>query len=170
MSKHEFKKYIGALTRKQLQEQIADLYDRFKKVKQYYDFAFNPKEAKLIDECKFTIGKEYFPANNRKPKARRSVAQKHIKHFTTLGVAPALIADVMLYNIEIAQAYCAEKPVKQDSFYISLLKSYREAIKYIYENGLTMEMKPRLDKIVEEVVAQKWFNIIGFENAQSEIR
>jgi hypothetical protein len=45
---------------------------------------------------------------------RRSVAQKYIKHFSTLGVDPFIIADVMLYNIEIAQAFSAENTIKQD--------------------------------------------------------
>jgi hypothetical protein len=44
---------------------------------------------------------------------RRSVAQKYIKHFSTLGVDP-IIADVMLYNIEIAQAFSAENTIKQE--------------------------------------------------------
>lgn len=165
MSKRELKKYTGALTKAQLQEQIIDLYERFKEVKQYYDFAFNPKEDKLLEECKFKISKEYFPINTRKPKMRRSVAQKYIKHFKTLGVDPALIVDVMLFNIEIAQTFCFDKPVKQDSFYNSMLKSFQEAITYIYDNGLSKTMQPRMDKIVDEAIDQNWFNHKGFELA-----
>lgn len=165
MSKRELKKYIGELTKAQLEEQIIDLYARFKDVKAYYDFAFNPKEDKLLEECKFKIGKEYFPVNGRKPKMRRSVAQKYIRNFKTLGVEPAVIADVMLYNIEIAQAFCSEKPVKQDSFYTSMLKSFQEAVTYIFENGLKKEMQSRLDKIVDETIDQNWFNSKGFELA-----
>ena len=168
MSKREFKKYIHSLDKEQLEEQITDLYERFKEVKQYYDFAFNPKEGKLIDECKFKISKEYFPISSRRPKLRRSVAQKYIKHFKTLGVDPTLIADVMLYNIEIAQTYCADNPIRQDSFYTSMLKSYKEAIVYISDNGLAVEMKPRLNKIVEEAIAQNWFNALAFESAHSD--
>jgi len=163
MSKRELTKYTKELTKAQLQEQIIDLYDRFKEVKAYYDFAFNPKEAKLLDECKFKISKEYFPLNSRKPKLRRSVAQKYIKHFKTLGVDPSIIADVMLYNIEIAQAFCAEKPVNQDSFYTSMLKSFQEAVTYIFDNGLTKSLNTRLDKIIDTTLEQNWYNSKGFE-------
>lgn len=163
MSKRELKKYIGELTKAQLQEQIVDLYDRFKNVKEFYDFAFNPKETKLLEECKFKISKEYFPVNTRKPKMRRSVAQKFIKHFKTLGVEPSLIADVMLYNIEIAQAFSSERFVKQDSFFVSMLKSFQEAVNYIYDNGMLKTMQPRIDKIVDEAIDQNWFNWKGFE-------
>lgn len=169
MSKREFKKYIGGLTKRQLQEQVFDLYERFRDVKQFYDFAFNPKEDKLLEECKFKISREYFPVSTRKPKARRSVAQKYIKHFKTLGVEPSIVADVMLFNIEIAQAYCAEKPVRLDSFYTSMLKSYKEALKYIYENGQLISLQPRLDKIVETTIKQDWLNRFAFESAQSEM-
>jgi len=165
MSKRELKKYVKELTKTQLQEQILDLYERFKDVKQYYNFAFNPKEDKLLEESKFKISKEYFPVNMRKPKMRRSVAQKYIRNFKTLGVDPAIIADIMLYNIEIAQAYCADKPIRQDSFYTSMLKSFEEAIVYIYDNALTKALQSRLDKIVDETIDQNWFNHKGFEIA-----
>jgi hypothetical protein len=165
MSKRELNKYIKSLTKKQLEEQIIELYDRFKDVKEYYNFAFNPKEEKLLEECKFKISKEYFPVNSRKPKARRSVAQKYIKHFIRLGVDPILIAEVMLYNIEIAQAYSADKTIKQDSFFISMLKSYAEAVKYITSNGLRIKYEARLDKISQEAWQQNWFNKNAFDNA-----
>ena len=169
MSKRELKKYLCELTKPQLEEQILDLYGRFKEVKQFYDFAFNPKEDKLLDECKFKISKEYFPLNGRKPKMRRSVAQKYIRNFKTLGVESGVIADVMLYNIEIAQAYASENYIRQDAFYLSMLKSFQEAVNYIYNNGLMKELKPRLDKIIDEVIDQNWFNVKGFELTMSQL-
>lgn len=169
MSKRELKKYIGKLTKRQLEEQVIDLYERFKEVKQFYDFAFNPKEAKLLEESKFKISKEYFPVNGRKPKTRRSVAQKIIKNFKTLGVEPTIIANIMLYNIEIAQAFADTKFIKQDSFFISMLKSFNEAVTYIYDNGILKTMQPRIDKIIDETIEQNWFNHRGFEAVIEDI-
>lgn len=163
MSKREFNKYIKQLTKKQLEEQLTDLYDRFKDVKEYYNFAFNPKEEKLLEECKFKISKEYFPISSRKPKARRSVAQKYIKHFMRLGVDSMLIAEVMLFNIEIAQSYSANKYIKQDSFFVSMLKSYNEAIAFITENGIRSAFNERINKISEEAWNQNWFNKAAFD-------
>ena len=163
MSKRELKKYLQELNKKQLEEQINDLYTRFKEVKVFYDFVFNPKEDKLLDECKFKISKEYFPLNGRKAKTRRSVAQKYIKHFKQLGVEASIIADVMLYNIEIAQTYSGEKEIKQDAFYKSILKSFEEASAFIYEKDLTKEFMPRLKEIVDEALSQNWYNSGFFE-------
>ena len=55
MSKRELRKYLKELNKEQLEDQILDLYNRFKDVKEYYDFAFNPRENELIEQCRFQI-------------------------------------------------------------------------------------------------------------------
>jgi hypothetical protein len=169
MSKRELKKYLHELSKEQLEEQITDLYARFQEVKVFYDFVFNPQEGKLLDECKFKISKEYFPLNGRRAKARRSIAQKYIKHFKQLGADPSMIADIMLYNIEIAQTFSGEKEIKQDAFYKSILKSFEEAVEFIVENGLQTEFKSRLQSIVNEASIQNWFNKTFFEKAMVNV-
>ncbi len=166
MSKRDLKKYLESLTKKQMEEQILDLYSRFKEVKVFYDFAFNPKEDKILEEAKLKVSKEY-NLNIRKPKARRSVAQKLIKHFKKLEVQPEVIADFMLFNIEIAQTFSAERNVKQESFYVSMLNSFREAVTHIREYNLDKIYLSRIEKIVDETYDQKWFNHIAFENSIS---
>ncbi len=165
MSKRELKSYLKELKKAQLEEQIIDLYDRFKDVKEFYNFAFNPNENKLIEECKFKISKEYFPVSSRRPKMRRSVAQKYIKHFIRLGVDTPIITDIMLYNIEIAQTYSKDVYIKQEAFYKSMLKSFSDTIKYISDNGLKRQFIERLEIIVDETSDQNWFNTKGFDLA-----
>lgn len=169
MSKRDLTKYLNGLSKKQLEEQVLDLYSRFKEVKTFYNFVFKPKEDKLIDEAKFKISKEYFPVNTRKPKARRSVAQKLIKHFIQLGVDSHLIADVMIYNIEVAQQFCSEKSIKQEAFYKSMLNSYNDAIKFSKERGVVADFKPRLQGVLNEVKKQEWVNYWGFEDAYEKL-
>lgn len=163
MSKRDLKKYLDTLTKAQMQEQVLDLYTRFKEVKLFYDFAFNPKEDKLLEDAKLKVSKEY-NLNVRKAKARRSVAQKLIKHFKKLEVQPDVIADFMLYNLEISQIYSREKRIKQDAFYVSMLNSFREAVAYIQDYNLDGHFKSRLEKIADETYEQRWFNHIAFEN------
>ena len=95
MSKRDLKKYLTTLKKEQLEEQILELYEKFNAVKVYYNFVFNPKEDRLFQEAKFKISNEYFPIKGNKPKLRRSIAQKIIKHFITLGVDSFIIADVI---------------------------------------------------------------------------
>lgn len=158
MSKRELKTYLNGLTKKQLEEQIIDLYSRFKEVKEFYNFAFNPNEAQLYEECRFAISKEYFPVTGRKAKARRSVAQKWIRKLKTLGAEPSLIAGIMLYSIEIAQVWSGDKTVTKDTFYRSMLKSFDETLAFAEQNSLQLELASRIRKIVEVAEKQCWPN------------
>ena len=162
MSKKALKKYVGELTKKQLEEQVLDLYTRLKDVKEFYDFVFNPKENVRIEECKFKIQKEYFPLSKRKPKKRRSIAQKCIKSFLKIGMEPLFIADLMLFNIETAINFCAKNHIRQETFYISIQRSFREAKIYISESGLNNDFQKRIEKITNDVWEQDWFNKEAF--------
>lgn len=162
MSKRALKKYLTDLTKIELEEQIHELYDRLKEVKEFYDFVFNPKEEKLVDEAKFKINREYFPPGKRKAKKRRSIGQNFIKNFLKLGVEPNLIVDVMLYNIEVAQRYNAEKEILQDAFYKSMLKSFKELILFVDEHGLFEANEGRVNQIVQLALEQNWVNKFEF--------
>ena len=155
MSKRQFKKYLGELKKKALEEQLLDLYERYPLVKEYYDFAFNPKEEKLLQEAKAKISNEYFPVRRKRPKARRSVAQKFIKHYMKLGVEPFLIADLMLYNLEIAQTFSINRNLP-DSFFKSMLNSFSEVVHYVAINGLLVDYRERLVKIYQLTQDHHW--------------
>jgi hypothetical protein len=163
MSKRDLKKYLGELDKEQLLEQLIELYEKFTAVKEYYDFVFNPKEEKRLQEAKLKISNEYFPiGKTRKAKMRRSTAQKIIKHFITLGVDPFVIADVMLYTIEIAQTFSAENPIKQEAFYKSMHNSFEQAVQFLIANGILSEFKSRIKAIYDEILQQKWKNRSDF--------
>lgn len=162
MSKRDLKKYLESLDKDQLELQIIALYDKYPPVKTYYDFVFNPKEEVLLRESKLKIKNEYFPVKGKRPKARRSVAQKYIKHFLTLGVDSFIIADVMLYSIEVAQIYCSEKKISQEAFFKSILNSLNQAIHFLIENSILNDFKDRVFTIIEEVICRKWPNEFEF--------
>lgn len=164
MSKRELRKYLKELTKAQLEEQIVEIYDRFKNVKEYYDFAFNPNENILIEQCRFQISKEYFPISSRKAKMRRSIAQKWIKKLTQLEADSTLLADVMFFNIEIAQSFSAEHYIRQDSFYSSMFKSFDEACRFVSEKGILNEFKGRIEKIANDACDQQWPNRRSLED------
>jgi hypothetical protein len=169
MSKRDLKKYLTQLSKEQLEEQIIELYEKFAPVKVYYDFVFNPKEDKLLQESKVKISHEYFPV--KKPNAkwrprakmRRSVAQKIIKHFIMLGVDAFVIADLMLYNIEIAQTYSSSNFIKQELFYKSIFNSFEQAVNFVISNGIFPDFKERIYAIQQQTIQQKWKNKYEFE-------
>lgn len=170
MSKSQLKKYLGELKKEELEEQVLDLYQRFKPVKVFYDFVFNPKEEKLLQKAKLKISKEYFPNTKRKAKTRRSIAQKEVKHFKQLEVDPYITADLMLFNIEIAQTYSEGKQNTKEAFCKSMFKSFEEAVKYISEKGVTPEFRSRIIKIAADAEAQDWPNTYQFEKIEMQFQ
>ena len=162
MSKRDLKKYLSELNKEQIQEQLLELYAKFPDVKTYYDFVFHPNEEKMLREAKVKISNEYFPTKTKRPKMRRSTAQKIIKHFISLGVDAFVLADVMLYNIEISQVYTENNRINNELFYKSMLNSFSQSISFMIEKGVLDHFKNRLQKIVANSIQQKWINQYEF--------
>lgn len=168
MSKKALTSYLSSLDKGALEQQLTDLYLRFPVVKEYYDFVFNPKEGKLVHEAKVKIANEYFPLQRKRPKARRSVAQKCIRHFVSLGVDPHLVADVMLYNLETAQTFSINKN-NSEAFYKSIFNSFYEVLRYISSHGLLPEYKGRLLSSNEHTQKLEWPNREAFSRALDQL-
>ena len=162
MSKRDLKKYLSELNKEQLEEQIIELYDKFVPIKTYYNFIFNPNENNLLKDAKLKISNEYFPIRGKRPKMRRSVAQKFIKHFIQLGVDPFVIAEVMLYNLEIAQTLSAERQINSELFYKSMFTSFTQLIGFLIEKSILKEFENRVVAVKDETIAQNWINAPEF--------
>lgn len=164
MSKRALTKYLSELKKKELESQLIDLYTRFPIVKEYYDFVFNPREDKLVQDAKIRISNEYFPQKRKRARARRSVAQKFIKHFITLGVDPHITADLMLYNVEIAQTYSMQKNLPT-TFHKSMEKSFNELVRYVSVNGLLEQYKDRIVACYLFTTENNWPNLEDFSKS-----
>ncbi|MDG1572937.1 DUF6155 family protein [Robiginitalea sp. M366] len=162
MSKRALKKYLASLEADALREQLLDLYERFPQVKEFYDFAFNPKEDKRMEEARARILKEYFPKTRRRPRARRSVAQKYLRHFQTLGVDPDLVADLMGFNLETALRYERTRRCP-DAFYKSMLNSATQWVEYLAAQGLLEANRQRVQAYLDAVLEAGWPFAPGFE-------
>lgn len=164
MSKRDLKNYLSELNKEQLEEQVINLYDKFPTVKTFFDFVFKPNERQLLQDFKLKVSNEFFPVKIKKAKARRSVAQKMIKHFISLGVDPFVTVDAMLYSIEIAQTYSSEKEIKQELFFKSMLNSFQQAVSFMIEKGVLYDFKNRVEAIRAEAENQDWFNVFEFNS------
>ena len=164
MSKRDLKNYLSELNKEQLEEQVINLYDKFPTVKTFFDFVFKPNERQLLQDFKLKVSNEYFPVKIKKAKARRSVAQKMIKHFISLGVDPFVTVDAMLYSIEIAQTYSSEKEIKQELFFKSMLNSFQQAVSFMIEKGILYDFKNRVEAIRAEAENQDWINVFEFNS------
>jgi hypothetical protein len=95
---------------------------------------------------------------------RRSIAQKWIKKLISLDADPSLLADVMFFNIEIAQTFSGEHLIRQESFYTSMYKSFEEATRFVSEKGILLEFRGRIEKISNDAWDQQWPNRKAFED------
>lgn len=150
MSKTALKKELQKLTKEQLLEQVLDLYDKNRAVKEFYDFYLNPKnEKELVKKYKKLIRKEFNVENPMYCGEKFSVAKRAISNFRDLQPSPEALADVMLYLPESAceLTYCYGDYSEQ--FYNSAYNNYKIAMEFIHAHDLLDSFKLRAAQCVE---------------------
>jgi len=138
MSKLQLKKELQKLTKEQLIEQITELYDTYKPVKEYYKTFLNSDNIQdLFTKYKAIIVHEFYPENkSRNPKLRFSVAKKAIADFSTLKPPPILLADLMVTLVENACQLTHDYGDMSEQFYNSAVNNFERALKYLLKEGL----------------------------------
>ena len=160
MSKKLLQKHLVELQKEHLEIMVLDLYDKFPEVKTYFNFVFNPNENKLLEQARIKVANEFFPLKRKRPKARRSVAQKYIKHFKTLGMSPELIAEFMWYNIGLMHTFCEEKPQRLP-FFKSFCNFYKEALQFASYHQIIPLFKTQI--LAVYTASKDWENAYDFE-------
>ena len=160
MSKKLLQKHLVELQKEHLEILVLDLYDKFPEVKTYFNFVFNPNENKLLEQARVKVANEFFPLKRKRPKARRSVAQKYIKHFKTLGMSPELIAEFMWYNIGLMHTFCEEKPQRLP-FFKSFCNFYKEALQFASYHQIIPLYKTQI--LAVYTASKDWENAYDFE-------
>ncbi|MFY9445203.1 MAG: DUF6155 family protein [Flavobacteriaceae bacterium] len=160
MSKKLLQKHLVELQKEHLEIMVLDLYDKFPEVKTYFNFVFNPNENKLLEQARVKVANEFFPLKRKRPKARRSVAQKYIKHFKTLGMSPELIAEFMWYNIGLMHTFCEEKPQRLP-FFKSFCNFYKEALQFASYHQIIPLYKTQI--LAVYTASKGWENAYDFE-------
>ena len=160
MSKKLLQKHLVELQKEHLEIMVLDLYDKFPEVKTYFNFVFNPNENKLLEQARVKVANEFFPLKRKRPKARRSVAQKYIKHFKTLGMSPEIIAEFMWYNIGLMHTFCEEKPQRLP-FFKSFCNFYKEALQFASYHQIIPLYKTQI--LAVYTASKDWENAYDFE-------
>lgn len=81
-----------------------------------------------------------------------------------------VIADLMLYNIEVAQTFSSQWYIKQDSFYRSMLTSFIQVLEFVDKNGFLSEFEKRILGVINEAKEQRWINHQSFTRAFENIQ
>jgi hypothetical protein len=157
MSKAAVKKELGKLTKEQLMEQVLDLYEKNKAVKEFYDFYLNPKNEKdLVKKYKKMIRREFNVENLMRSTEKFSVAKRAISDFRDLQPSPEALADVMLYLPESACELTNKYGDYTSLFYDSAYGNFKAALDFIAKNNLLTLFKHRAEQCV------KWASPCGY--------
>jgi hypothetical protein len=150
MSKTALKRELQGLTKEQLVEQILDMYDKSKAVKEFYDFYLNPKsERQLVEKYKKVVRGEFSLKDPMGAGLKFSVAKRAIADFRSLQPSHEGLADLMLYLPECACEFTANYGDMTQQFYDTTCNNFHKALEIIRLEGLLDDFKLRAGQCVE---------------------
>lgn len=147
MSKVQLKKYLTGLTKEEVIAVVLNLYDVKKEAKEYLEFIINPNLDAKYEEYKQIIYNEFYPKRGE-AKLRFSVCRSAISDFKKLKPNALLLADLMLFYIEMGVEFTVEYGDMWEQYYDTLVTNFSKAMKVIAEHGLLEEFRPRIEKML----------------------
>ncbi len=165
VSLSELKKRLSFKTNAELVAEIAELYQKFPVVKEYYQSNFFGDELTVLDKYKEIVNNEFQMRGNRFPKMRLSVARKAVADFKKVARSTQNIADLMVTYVEAGVACTLEFGDIDEPFYNSMESMYETALKHVIKEALFSEFKDRLKLIVLNTRGMGW----GFHDQLSDL-
>lgn len=150
MSKAILKKELQKLTKQQLIEQVLELYDSYKPVKEFYTMYLRPDEKGAFERYRKKIIHEFYPATKSfNPRLSFSEAKKAIADFKALKPSPELIADLLITLAETACHFTYDFGDMPSQYYDTTYNNFERALKYMADNGLLQQLKDRCEQCLE---------------------
>ena len=114
------KKHLKTCSQEELIEDIAELYKRFKPVKEYYQVQLSSgDDTQIIDGYKKTIRNEFFPSRGF-GRAKLSVAKKALSDYKKVADSPSSVIDLMLFYVEQGVQFTESYGDIDEPFYYSM--------------------------------------------------
>lgn len=165
LNQRKLKLHLNRLSREELLDEIGMLFDKFTKVKEYYQSKFGAEDSQaVLEKYKAVIEKEFNPPRGL-PKARLSVAKKAISDFKKISDSPIDLADLMVAYVEAGVGFTLEFGDIDEPFYISMESMFEKAAKHITKHKLHDQFQSRCRQIVKDTSGMGW----GFHDTLSEI-
>ncbi len=143
----ELKKELEQLEKHQIVHHVLEVYKRYPRVKDYFDFFLNPDEEVLLDDYKVRVHEGFYPSRGKKLKLYRS--RRAINEFKKLAVSEEAIAELLLYFTQVAVMYGRETKVSAPSFYERIEKSLRAALEFMEKYELLDSFRGDVMDLVE---------------------
>lgn len=165
LNQRTLKLHLKHLSREELLDEIGMLFDKFTKVKEYYQTKLGAEDSQaVLDKYKAVIEKEFNPPRGL-PKARLSVAKKAISDFKKISNSPVDLADLMVAYVEAGVQFTREFGDIDEPFYNSMEGMCEKAAIHITKHKLHVQFESRFRQIVTDTIDTGW----GFHDTLNEI-
>jgi len=155
LSKVALKKHLATKTKEVLIDEIASFMS-LEAVEQFYLMQIYPQsEAEIAEQQKAIIRHEFFPQRGF-AQLRYSAAKKAISNFKKTAVTPLLVADLMLFYVEMGVSFTQQYGDIDEAFYMSIESMYEKALKYAFLHKLEHDLQGRFKKAVTDTVDIGW--------------
>jgi hypothetical protein len=161
----ELKKHLNNASKEELSKQILELFKKNDFVKEYYKIKHDSEyKVDVLIKHKEMVRHEFFPKRGY-GKARLSVAKKSITEFKKLINDNELIAEIMLFYVEMGVEFTNTYGDIDGSFYASMERMYEQTVKFIVKAKLEPTFCVRCLEIVDQTNGIGW----GFHDQLSYI-
>jgi len=150
----DIKKELKNLDKDQLINLIADLYKNNKSVKEYFDFYVNSDSGELFEKYREKIFNAFFPKRGTTYKLKDG--KQAITDFKKNGGSADLVADLMLFYVEMGVEFTNNYGDINESFYKSVARMYLDALILIKKENLLDKFYQRSFKAVHESDGIGW--------------
>ena len=154
MGLRELKAELKKQNKETLIKHISELYTKFKPVKEYFDFYFNPNEEDLLEKYKEKVREGFYPKYGWDLKL--SISRKAINDFKKLGPSPEYVVDLLLYYVECGVEFTNEFGDIDESFYISIGNTFTRALELMEKELLFKKFKDRCENILDDASGIGW--------------
>jgi hypothetical protein len=154
LSLTDIKKELKKLDKDKLIHLVADLYKKNKSVREFFDFYVNPNEKDVFDKHRSKIFEAFYPKRGFGYKLK--AGKQAISDFKKLGTSSDLLADLMLFYVEIGVKFTNDFGDIDENFYLSLEKTYVQALTLMKKEDLLERFADRTHKIIEDTEGIGW--------------
>ncbi len=163
MGLKEVKAELQNLDKETLIKHIAELYKKYKPVKEYFEYFVNPNEKDILRKYKEQVREGFFP--KRGYQFRLSISRKAISDFRKLGTSSEGLCELLLYFVECGVELTTDYGDIDENFYISMENTFHKALKAMDSAGVLKKFKNRALKIVNGTEHMGW----GFHDGLSDV-
>ena len=148
------KKELKKLDKDKLIGLVADLYQKNKSVKEFFDFYVNPNERELFEKYRDKVFEAFYPKRGYNFKLKD--AKQAISDFKKLGASLNLLADLMLFYVETGVKFTNDYGDVNQTFYKSLATTFVDSLTLMRKENLLDKFEDRVGKVVDDTSGIGW--------------